>query len=75
MIVTEQHGDLTRTYSNAGFCIRKVSTGEVYDEAWDVQDFQYEETDILLPPTFVPVQEQLAELHETQEIILDILEG
>lgn len=36
---------LKRTYSNGGFKIRKKGTNEIYDEAIDVLDFEYEETD------------------------------
>lgn len=43
--------NLYRTYSNEGFYIRKLYTDEVYTEAVDVEDadFEYVETDILLP--------------------------
>lgn len=37
---------LKRTYSNGGFKIRKKGTNEIYDEAIDILDFEYEETDI-----------------------------
>jgi hypothetical protein len=36
----------TRTYSDAGVMIRKIGTDEIYSDAWDVLDFEYEETDI-----------------------------
>ncbi len=36
---------LKRTYSNGGFKIRKKGTNEIYDEAIDILDFEYEETD------------------------------
>ena len=36
---------LKRTYSNDGFKIRKKGTNEIYDEAIDVLDFEYEETE------------------------------
>ena len=38
--------DLYITYSDADYKIRKVGTNEIYDEAIDCQDFEYEETDI-----------------------------
>lgn len=36
-----------RTYSDAGFCIRKKGTNEFYAEAYDLPEstFEYEETD------------------------------
>ena len=37
----------TRTYSDT-YQIRKVGTEEIYSEAYDVQEFAYEETDIPL---------------------------
>ena len=37
--------DLYRTYSDEGYKIRKKRTDEIYDEAVDVQEFEYEETD------------------------------
>ena len=43
----------THTYSDT-YKIRKVGTDEIYEDAMDVLDFQYEETDIPLdtqPPT------------------------
>lgn len=45
--------EFTHTYSDT-FKIRKVGTDEIYEDAMDVLDFQYEETDIPLdtqPPT------------------------
>lgn len=38
--------DLYITYSDEDYKIRKVGTDEIYDEAIDCQDFEYEETDI-----------------------------
>lgn len=45
-------GTFTRTYSDAGVMIRKSGTEEIYSEAYDVQEFAYEETDALIeqPP-------------------------
>lgn len=53
MIVTEFYTErkdgvkLFRTYSDMGLKIRQVETGEIYDEAVDVEDstYTYEETD------------------------------
>ena len=40
--------NLYRTYSDEGFKIQKVGTGEIYDEAVDIEDttYSYVETDI-----------------------------
>ena len=43
--VTIGDREFTRTYSDSNKKIRKVGTDEVYSEAYDVLDFQYEETD------------------------------
>lgn len=54
MIVKELYdtwGDgtkLFRTYSNEGKMIRKVGTDEMYSEAIDVKEYEYEETDELI---------------------------
>ena len=39
--------DLYRTYSDEGYKIKKVGTEEVYDEAIDIEEsnYEYEETD------------------------------
>lgn len=39
--------DLYRTYSDEDYRIRKVGTNEIYDEAIDIEDseYEYEETD------------------------------
>ena len=46
---------LKRTYSNGGFKIRKKGTNEIYDEAIDILDFEYEETD---KPVEEPIEEE-----------------
>ena len=43
--VTIGDREFTRTYSDSNKKISKVGTDEVYSEAYDVLDFQYEETD------------------------------
>lgn len=60
MIKTEKMGknglgiELIRTYSDEGFKIKQIETGNIYDEAIDVVDengnikFTYEETDELI---------------------------
>ena len=45
---TRQDGvNLYRTYSDEGYRIRKIGTDEIYDEAIDIEntDYEYEETD------------------------------
>ena len=46
--IIEDYTTLVKTYSNAGFMIRKKGTDELYSEAIDQQKFnrEYEETDI-----------------------------
>lgn len=41
----EDGAKLFRTYSNDGKMIRKVGTDEMYSEAIDVKEYEYEETD------------------------------
>lgn len=55
MIVKELYYDtwedgtkLFRTYSNEGKMIRKVGTDEMYSEAIDVKEYEYEETEELI---------------------------
>lgn len=48
LYITRADGvSLYKTYSDAGFKIRKVGTDEVYDEAIDIETapYKYEETD------------------------------
>lgn len=47
--ITLRDNVFKRTYSDAGFMIRKLGTEEVYSEAIDLLDapYEYEETDIL----------------------------
>lgn len=42
----EDGKDLLKTYSDENFMIRKVGTDELYEEAIDVENYEYEETDI-----------------------------
>ncbi len=51
--------EFTHTYSDT-FKIRKVGTDEIYEDAMDVLDFQYEETDIPLD-TPAPTESDLRE--------------
>ena len=39
---------LVRTYSNENKYICKVGTDEMYSEAIDVKEYEYEETDVLI---------------------------
>ena len=41
---------LFRTYSDKNVKIKKVSTEEIYDEAIDVMDYEYEETELPIEP-------------------------
>ena len=43
--VTINGREFTRTYSDT-YKIRKIGTDEIYTDAMDVSDYQYEETDI-----------------------------
>lgn len=67
MIVTEFYKtredgvNLYRTYSDADFMIRQVSTGALYTEAVDVENSGnvYEETDLPVEDEDVPDEEAL----------------
>ena len=52
-----------KRFSDNGLQIRKVGTDEIYDEAIDVLNFQYEETDIALdtPAPPAPTESDLRE--------------
>lgn len=41
---------LWRTYSDNGVKIKKIGTEEIYDEAIDVMDYEYEETELPIEP-------------------------
>ena len=41
---------LFRTYSDKQMKIKKLGTEEIYDEAIDVKDFEYEETELPIEP-------------------------
>ena len=41
-------------YSDKGYLIRKVGTEELYEDALDVIEYEYEETDIPISPEEVP---------------------
>ena len=46
MIIKEFKNNLYHTYSDEGFKIKKTETEEIYDDAWDLLETEYEETDI-----------------------------
>jgi hypothetical protein len=46
MIIKEFKNNLYHTYSDLEFKIKKVGTEEIYDDAWDLIEVAYEETDI-----------------------------
>ena len=46
MIIKEQINGFTHTFSDQNKMIRKVGTDEIYYEAMDVLEFEYEETNI-----------------------------
>lgn len=63
MIVTERLSDgRIHTYSDAGFKILQTDTGNVYDDAVDVVEHVYTETDQLIDDVEISAEEMLAEL-------------
>ena len=48
---------LYRTYSDKNFMIKKIGTEEIYEEAVDSQEFEYEETDILIEQDITSLDE------------------
>jgi len=67
----EDETRLIRTYSDAGFKIRQIETGDIYDEAIDIEGrFTYEETDIPLEePEEGDVPDEPEEEIEPEEIV------
>ena len=47
MIIREEINGFIKTYSDNGFKIRKVETGELFNDAVDVLELEYEETNVL----------------------------
>jgi hypothetical protein len=58
--ITIDGREFTHTYSDT-FKIRKVGTDEIYEDAMDVLDFQYEETDIPLDTRWREEVERMVE--------------
>ena len=46
MIIKEQINGFTHTYSDSNKMIRKIGTEDIYCDAMDVLEFEYEETEI-----------------------------
>ena len=61
--IIEGNTTLVKTYSNAGFMIRKKGTDEIYSEAIDPKKFnrEYEETD-------VPIDQEIDEGFEDEHL-------
>lgn len=52
-------------YSNEGFKIRKIGTTEIYDDAMDIIDYEYEETDIKIEQKPMKIIYKIKKLYET----------
>jgi hypothetical protein len=63
--VTIDGREFTYTYSDT-FKIRKVGTDEIYEDAMDVLDFQYEETDIPLEQVHERWREEVERMVEDE---------
>jgi hypothetical protein len=62
---TRQDGvNLYRTYSDSGLCIKQNETGNVYDEAIDVENAQYTYTETTIPVADEPTEETLYNVEE-----------
>lgn len=61
MIKTEMVEDRIRHYSDSGYMIRQVETGNLYEDAVDVVPcpYTYEETEELIPDYDIEPQEAL----------------
>ena len=73
MLKIDNDGELIHTYSDAGFKIRR-NDGEVFEEAYDLQnsEYSYEETDELIET--VEVEEDAEDgAQEEAEKLLNIL--
>lgn len=54
MIIKEQINGFIHTFSDQNKKIRKIGTDEIYCEAFDVLEFEYEETDIEIEENIIP---------------------
>ncbi len=65
-VPVEGHPDLIKTYSDAGFMVRNIETGELYSEAIDPISAhrEYEETDIPIEVEEEPTIEDKAEAYD-----------
>ena len=63
MIIEEMVGDRIRHYSDAGFKIRQIETGIIYDDAVDIVPcpYTYEETDKPIEDDSAEIPAQLVE--------------
>ncbi len=54
MIIQEQKNGFIYTYSDNNKMIKKVGTDEIYCDAMDVNEFEYEETNIEIENIEIP---------------------
>lgn len=59
IIIETMESGLTHTYSDAGYKIRQLDTGVIYDDAIDIVHHEYEETDIQIEESDIPDEEAL----------------
>lgn len=72
MIKTEDLGNRIRHYSDAGFKLRQIETGVLYDDAVDVLPckYTYEETAKLIPVEDASVEDKA----EAYDILMGVSE-
>lgn len=72
MIKTENLENRIRHYSDAGFKLRQIETGMLYDDAVDVLPckYTYEETDELIPVEDASVEDKA----EAYDILMGVSE-
>lgn len=56
--------NLYRTYSDSGLYIKQIETGNVYDEAIDVENAPYTYTETTIPVEDEPTEEDLYNVEE-----------
>lgn len=60
MIIVEMtESGLTHTYSDAGYKIRQLDTGVIYDDVIDIVHHEYEETDTPIEESNISDEEAL----------------